>query len=225
MEMYVETVQGFEGRDDFLTKFGLQIEEQANMMVSMKRFRQCVNYTIYRPREKDLIYFPLTDSLYEIKFVQHEKIFHQVGMISNLVFSMQIDLMNYANQNIRTGVSYIDRFEDENVHAIEFTLDVGTGRYLVGETVFQGLDLGTATATALVIWYDRDNKVLKVKDVKGEFVNNAAIVGNTSGVSYTIAQFDEKDLPNSPIANNKEIKVESQPWINWSEKNPFGEPV
>jgi len=225
MECYIENVQGFEGRNDFLTRFGLQIEEQGSLMVSMKRFRQCANYTQYRPREKDLFYFPLTDSLYEITFVEHEKLFHNVGMISNTVYSMKIDLMNYSNQQLRTGVAYIDRFENENVHAIQFQLATGTGRYLVAEEVYQGASLATATAKAKAIWYDRDNKILKVKDVIGMFDSTLSIKGNTSGVEYTIAQFDEKELPNSPIANNKKIKTESAAIIDWSEKNPFGEPV
>lgn len=224
MECYIENVQGFEGRNDFLTKFGLQIEEQGSLIMSMKRFRQCVNYNQYRPREKDLIYFPLTDSLYEITFVEHEKIFHQLGMISNLVYNIKIDLMNYSNQQIRTGVRYIDVFEDNFAHAIQFQLATGTGRYVVGEKVYQGTDLVNATATAVVIWYNRDTKVLKVKDVINKFDNTLTIKGNTSGVEYTIATFDEKDLPNSPIANNKQIETESQGIIDWSEDNPFGEP-
>lgn len=224
MECYIENVQGFEGRNDFLTKFGLQIEEQGSLIVAMKRFRQCSNYTLYRPREKDLIYMPLTDSLYEITFVEHEKIFHQVGMISNLVYNMKIDLMNYSNQQIRTGVRYIDRFENEFAHAVQFQLDIGTGRYVVGETVYQGADLATASAKAVVIWYNRETKVLKVKDTINQFDPALIIRGATSGVEYTIATHEPKELPNSPIANNKQIKDESQGVLDWSEDNPFGEP-
>jgi hypothetical protein len=223
LECYIENVQGFEGRNDFLTKFGLQIEEQGSLLVSIRRFRQSSSYKYYRPREKDLFYFPLTDSLYEITFVEHEKIFHQVGGLQ--VYSMRIDLMNYSNQQIRTGVGYIDRFEDEHAHAIQFQVAIGTGRYVVGEMAYQGANLAAATASAKVIWYDRDKKILKVKDVNGFFDPTQTIKGNTSGVEYTIAVFNEKDLPNSPIADNKQVKVESATVINWSEKNPFGEPT
>lgn len=222
LEMYVESIQGFEGQGDFLSKFNLQIEDKANLMVSIRRFRQATNYTMYRPREKDLVYFPLTDSLYEITYVEHEKIFHQVGALQ--VYSLRIDLMNYANQKIRTGVREIDKFENLKGFADEFTMGPEAGRYIMGETVYQGTDLAHATAKAMVIFYDRDRKLLKVKDVIGKFDNTQSIIGNTSGAVLSIASFDEKELPNEPVSDNKKLKDEVAPILDWSVENPFGDP-
>lgn len=230
MELYLESVTGWEGTNDIVQKLGLIIEEKGNFLVSMKRFRQCVEYTQYRPREKDLIYFPITDSLYEITFVEHEKIFHQLGGISNLVYSMRIDLMTYSNQCIRTGVREIDRFESERAFTVKFVLNTGTGRYLVAESVYQGNTLSDATAKATVIHYDRDNKILTVKDVIGTFNNTLPIKGATSGVIYTIANSDARELPNEPTSDNKQIydtvigTNTTEPIIDWSETSPFGSP-
>jgi len=221
-EMYIETVQGFES-EDLLSKFGLQKDEKANLMVSMRRFQQCTEYTLVRPREKDLIYFPLTDSLYEITFVKHDSIFHQVGALQ--VYSLRINLFNYAHQKIRTGVREIDKFENQKVFILEFQLEqTGISRYLLGEDVYQGTDLAHSTAKGNVVWFDRHDKILKIKDIVGDFDPALPIKGVTSNAEFAIASFDTKTLSHEPIADNKQVKDEGQGIIDWSERNPFGEP-
>jgi len=226
LEAYVEHVTGWEGQNDFIAKFGIQIEEKGNLLISMRRFRHAVGHTLYRPREKDMIYFPLTDSIYEITFVEHEKPFHQLGTVSNALYSLRIDLFNYSNQRIRTGVREIDRFENERAFAVDFRMDVGSGRYLIGEWVYQGNDLSSATAKAMCIHYERHHKVLKVKDLVGDFDNTLPIKGATSGVVYTIASFDNRELKNDPVADNKQIhdsaSTGANPVVDWTPDNPFG---
>ena len=77
LEMYIESVDGFEGEGDFISKFGLEIRDSMKLNVSKKRFSQEVStlsgYSITYPREGDLIYFPLTEGIFEIKFVQSRR--------------------------------------------------------------------------------------------------------------------------------------------------------
>jgi len=59
-----------------------------------------------RPKEGDLIYFPLGDRLFEIKFVEHEKPFYQLK--KNYVYELRCELYRYEDEVIDTGVGDID---------------------------------------------------------------------------------------------------------------------
>ncbi len=219
IEMYLTNVVGWEGRNDYLSKFGLQIEEQGKLTVSRNRFQKVVRQQ--RPLEGDLIYIPMTYSLYTITFVEHESIMHQLGALQ--VWNLDIDLFNYSNQRIRTGFEEIDRFENEQSHVIKFNMTNPNQQYLAKENVYQGISLSTATAKGIVVSYNKETKELLVKDIQGKFDSTLPINGETSGISDTINNFDEKELPNSPIADNKNIQDQSNTILDWSEKNPFGE--
>ena len=223
LEMYLESVNGWEGQSDFMNKFGIQIDRSGNLMVSIRRFRQVTNYTLERPREKDLIYFPLIDSIMEIKFVNHEKIFHQVGALP--VYSLRVDLFNYNNQRIRTGIRKVDRFENEKSFVVDFQMAAGgTSRYILGEMVYQGASLATATSSGQVVKYDRDTLLLTLRDIKGKFlITDGPIVGNTSHATFSIQSFDKQELPNDPIADNQELTKEAQVFVDFDEANPFND--
>ena len=74
VEMYVQSVDGFEGEGDILSTFGIQIKDKINLVVSKRRFEESVGVyaDITRPKEGDLIFFPLSNTLFEINFVEHE---------------------------------------------------------------------------------------------------------------------------------------------------------
>ena len=103
IEMYIENTQGFEGEGTLLSKFGLEIRDQANFIVSKRRFRQLVHLDdndIYadRPDEGDLIYLPLANSLFEIKFVEHEQPFYQLRNLPT--YQLQCELFEYSHEQI-----------------------------------------------------------------------------------------------------------------------------
>jgi hypothetical protein len=112
--MYLENVEGFEGQGAFLQKFGLMMEQSATLTVARRRWDQLIGQhgqTIIpgRPNEGDLLYFPLTKGLFEIKFVQHQDPFYQLGKL--YVYKLQVELFQYASERIDTGVGEIDVFE------------------------------------------------------------------------------------------------------------------
>lgn len=108
MEMYVKNVDGFGGDGDFLSKFGLQINDSMTLSVSMRRFGEDVGlYTQeVRPNEGDLIYFPLNRKMFEVKFVEHESIFYQMGALQ--MYDLRCELFEYSQERFNTGVSDID---------------------------------------------------------------------------------------------------------------------
>jgi hypothetical protein len=114
IEMYLETNQGFEGQGAFIEKFGLMMEQSATLTVARRRWDQLVGrfgqtQLPNRPCEGDLLYFPLTKGLFEIKFVQHQDPFYQLGKL--YVYRLNVELFQYASEHIDTGLKDIDVFE------------------------------------------------------------------------------------------------------------------
>ena len=114
IEMYLENVDGFDGQGAFIQKFGLMMEQSATLVVAKRRWDQLIGrYTKTiipsRPCEGDLLYFPLTDALFEIKFVTHQDPFYQIGKL--FVYKLQVELFQYASERMETGIKQIDDFE------------------------------------------------------------------------------------------------------------------
>ena len=110
-ETYVKNVDGFEGEGDFLSKFGLQIRDQMTLTVANRTFEQYVTReqgTVIRPKEGDLIYFPLSENIFEIKFVEDESLFYQSGALQ--VYDMVCELAEYTGQRMQTGRANIDNY-------------------------------------------------------------------------------------------------------------------
>ncbi len=110
-ETYVKNVDGFEGEGDFLSKFGLQIRDQMTLTVANRTFEQHVTReesTVIRPKEGDLIYFPLSENIFEIKFVEDESLFYQSGALQ--VYDMVCELAEYTGQRMQTGRDNIDNY-------------------------------------------------------------------------------------------------------------------
>lgn len=127
IEMYLETVDGFEGQGAFIQKFGLMMEQSATLTVARRRWEQLVgqygqSQLPNRPAEGDLLYFPLTKGLFEIKFVQHQDPFYQIGKLS--VFKLSVELFQYSSEKIDTGVEDIDAFETLKTLDVEQQTDV-----------------------------------------------------------------------------------------------------
>lgn len=95
-EAYVKSMEGFEGEGDFLSKFGLEIRDTLTLTVANRTFERHVTREVVdlvRPREGDLIYFPINEKMFEIKYVEHESIFYQMGQTQ--VYDMQCELLEY----------------------------------------------------------------------------------------------------------------------------------
>lgn len=114
IEMYFKNVDSFDGQGAFISKFGLMMEQSATLVVARRRWEQLVGrYGVTtvptRPNEGDLIYFPLSKGLFEIRFVQHQNPFYQLGKL--YVYELQIELFQYASERLDTGVPEVDVFE------------------------------------------------------------------------------------------------------------------
>ena len=115
IEAYIDNFEGYNDNTTILSKFGIQQEQELNLIISKERFENYISPLIKneqniklstRPKEGDLIYFPLGDRLFEIKFVEHEKPFYQLQ--KNYVYELRCELFRYENEVIDTGIEDID---------------------------------------------------------------------------------------------------------------------
>ena len=222
IEMYVKSVDGFEGEGDFISRFGLEIRDQVIFSLARRRWEN-LETGYERPREGDLIFLPLNKKLYEIRFVEHESMFYQFGKLP--IFDMTCELFQYDSQRIDTGIEQIDDIEDNFAYAVEVTLQAGgSGNYVEDEYVYVGSTESTANTKGRVISWNSTDRVLKLTDLKGTFSVSQNVVGNTSGASFTVGTTpNTQTFVNDTSANNITIQTESDSIIDFSESNPFSE--
>jgi len=139
LEMYLENVEGFEGEGDIFSKFGIEIRDSATFVLAKKRWEDLVDTSggtfqlEARPAEGDLLYFAKTGSLFEIKFVEFQNPFYQLGKI--YVFRLQCELFEYSSEALDTGNTEIDVIEDNNsLDTFLYQLKTETGDNLLTET-------------------------------------------------------------------------------------------
>jgi hypothetical protein len=206
MELYVKSFDGFAGQEDFLSKFGLQIDESVTFVISQKRFTQSLKTSliteysynmltedgdellsnrndvseydydaIVRPREGDLIWIPMLNSMYEIKFTQNIENFYQLGKL--YTYELRCDRIEYSSERINTDITEIDEIEDQ------YSLSTANNEKLLDEDTF--------------LFLHED----------GTFIVNEADVVVTAEIS----------------ADNEEIgqKIIDDDILDFSEQNPF----
>jgi hypothetical protein len=241
IEMYFENVDSLDGQGAFIQKFGLMMEQSATLVVARRRWDQLVGrygQTIIptRPCEGDLIYFPLTKGLFEIKFVKHQDPFYQLGKL--YVFKLQVELFQYASEKIDTGISEIDAFEtlktfttnttrSPNGEVTKITMTATGSGYTSVPTVSFTSSTGVgATATAVRGTGANVNKIVSITVTNpGSGYQTAPVVSITGGAGAGATATSSIDInidsPNSFGDNNK-FKTEAQD-VLFSVTNPFGE--
>ena len=170
IEMYIKTIDGFEGEGDFIAKFGIQIKDQITFTVARRRWAELNVQDEGRaeiPHEGDLIYFPTTSALFQILFVEDEAVFYQTGALQT--YDMLCEMFTYSDQSLNTGIDTIDAIERAQSYSINFTMDTGNGNYTIGETVYQGASLSAATVKGEVGSWNSTTKILNLFNMTGNF--------------------------------------------------------
>lgn len=229
VEMFLQTVDGFEGDGDYISKFGLEIRDSATFVVSKSRFQNITGK--FRPMEGDILYFPLTKKFFEIKFVEHENPFYQLG--KNYVYTLKVELFQYSEEDVDTNLEEIDSAIDTKEYTKTLVLGAtgGSGNFAQGSIVYSfdnGATFGSLTAAdsnAEVVNYQGSN--LTIRNPVGEWR-----VSNDSRNTYVVSsdnQFYAKinskiDKVGSLTANDNDmLESKSLEFLDFSEQNPFGE--
>ena len=229
VEMYIENQDGFEGEGDLFTKFGIELRDQANFVVARKRWKNLIGNNLdkqnFRPREGDLIYLPMSESIFEILKVETETPFYQLKNLPT--FRLQCELFEYSDEDLDTDIASIDILEKEGAFQYRLTMDSSGGGFQVGEDVQQ--NLGT---------YIMSGEVTNIIDSGGTYAIDLAHVGASDGnyhefITGTFAQGQTSSAVSKPtlVAELQEIQKDSQnvvfdnfesDFLDFSESNPFG---
>ena len=251
IEMYIKNVDGFEGEGSFVSKFGLEIRQQVTFSLARSSWAGLGLSDV--PKEGDVIYFPLTQKLFEIQFVVNEAVFYQSGALQT--FDLQCELFEYSDEDIDTGITAIDSIEETESYVQTFPItftDQGfilteDGSFIINEdtpdTAIQGggnkiiqdtvplfvvneVITGQSTlGTGSIVSSNVSH--IKVTNIQKEFTIGEVIVGSTSEAKATLGTKVEsvRELSNDPAAKNVTIETIADGIIDFSEDNPFSEDI
>jgi hypothetical protein len=232
IEMYFENVDSFDGQGAFMSKFGLMIEQSATLVVARRRWDQMIgrydtSILPNRPAEGDLIYFPLTSGLFEIKFVKHQDPFYQLGKL--YVYKLHVELFQYASERLDTCISDIDMFESLKTFDVNATI---YGKIDTAKVVSGGQNYTTASCEVIsntgqgailepVITNGIITSVNIVKAGQGYRDGFVRVIGDGSNATVDITLMPDIDKPDS-YGDNNSFKREAESFV-FNDRNPFGE--
>jgi len=142
MELYVKSFDGFAGQEDFLSKFGLQIDESVTFVISQKRFTQSLktsiiteySYNMLTEDGDELLSNRNDVSEYDydaivrpregdIIWVPMLKAMYEIKFTQNIenffqlgklyTYELRCDRIEYSSERINTDVAEIDDIEDK----------------------------------------------------------------------------------------------------------------
>jgi len=241
IEMYIANIDGFEGDGQLLGRFGVEVRDSMDLIISTRRWEQLIGRfqspAEARPQEGDLIYFPLVQGLFEIKYVEDEDPFYQLSGLNT--FKLSVEQFEYGNEAIDTGIEAVDEFETKYATQTTLTLGSGSGSFVVGEDVSQTIGSVTITGEVSSIDenFDSGTKKINISSQKASDGSNTLFsittgsAGNIVGTrnspvpSYAITAIDGFNSidDNDPYADNVDFETIGNNFIDFTETNPFGD--
>jgi hypothetical protein len=226
VEMFIKSVDGFEGEGDLISKFGLEVRDQIVFSLARRAWEGLDIGT--RPKEGDLIYFPLTEKLFQIMFVEHETPFYQTGALPT--FDLTCELFTYSDEKIDTGIEEVDVIEQKQSLVRTFELTSVSGTFTEGETVTGG----TSSKIAEVARWDSSTSYLYLINLTGNFTIGEIVTGADSLATgtYSVAQTTTEttetlqtidDSTSTQVSSNKQFEIDADSVFDFTESNPFGE--
>ena len=239
IEMYMDTVEGYEGEKELVSRFGLEIRDETTFTVSRRRWLDLVSsntnlITSLRPNEGDWIYFSNGPRLFEISFVDKDDPFFQVDNLP--VYKLYARTVEYSDERLDTGITDIDAIEDKySGDALQWQFlaeQSTTTTYVENITLERGTDLYATGSVELETATDGGTGILTSESETGF----AAILteDSTSSDSFFIINEEYSLATAEPLADNTWIEEavtgtgqfsSSDPVLDFSERNPFGEPT
>jgi hypothetical protein len=239
IDMYLETFQDYGGQQEFFSKFGLQIEKTARVAVARRTFEKYVPRGVRNiPKEGDLIYMPTQRKLMEIRFVEKDMSFFQLGKVEPYMYALSLETFKYNGEFINTGIEEIDAVCDESALSTNYYVSNASygsaATFTRGEVAFQGAS-PASNVFGIVVSFDRPAGVLRLRNIRGQFSNTTSntITGATSGATANLASYNimvvatEGELADNFLIESEAGSSTGTPGsgvLDFSENNPFGEP-
>jgi len=241
IEMYIDNIEGFDGEGDLFTRFGVEIRDEATFVVSRRRWSQIIerydnDITGERPREGDLIYFPLTNKLFQINHVEHEQPFYQIGNINT--YKMRCQLFEYTGEDLDTGIDEIDEVQNDYSYTYLVTTDSSSVQDPTNQNwqALQTLSDGTIVSGEVLAYSDSDNiwhiGNVGADDGKYHSFTTGTLVLRSGKVDYLGDYIDSSFTITSVTEQNNVAQNEQNDdfsdfgddFLDFTETNPFGEP-
>ena len=227
IEMYVENFDGFEGEGEIMSQFGLEIKDEMTVTVSSRRFTSTFkdkNFT--SPREGDLIFFPLNNSLFEVNFVEREKNFFSFG--KTFTFQMKCSFFKYTGEDFTTGFDSVDGVTSSAFDQLVVVgLTSGTGEFRDGERghLYTNAAGSITGATIDVIEWDTLTDAATIRVLGGTIGGATLMVGQASGASFGIHTIGatQEYFAKDGLEDNTEIDFEASSFLDFTESDPFSE--
>lgn len=250
IEAYLENVEGFEGAGDLYSKFGLEIRDEAQFVVSRKVWNRRVGVFSDnedpRPQEGDLIFLPMTNSFFEITYVEDDSPFYQLSDLP--VYRLSCSLFEYNDEDFDTGVEGIDLKINQVSYQTPLAVTLTTNEYYfeIGETVEQTLVAAVGATPAVKVFGEVaqasktgvNTQTIWVSNVGAsgtteykQFTQGGTITGLTNSYTATVTSIisDLTDTTGQAWksdggSENIAIETFADGFIDFSESNPFGDP-
>jgi hypothetical protein len=209
LEAYINNYDGYSGAGDIMTKFGVSIRDELSLTISRERFEDFIAVFLEdmdddeitvasRPREGDLIYFPLGQRIFEVKFVEHEQPFYQLG--KNYVYELKCELFEYEDEVVDTTVEEISDVLDQTGDILDLRLFSGgttaTATVSIGSSyvreIFLNNDGSGYTSTPLVTFSSPPSgfttaTAVAITTTRNFVTSIESIVLTNAGTGYTVA--------------------------------------
>ena len=204
LEMYVKNVEGFDGEGEFLTKFNLEVRDQITFSIAQRRWQEEIDITdrkideqgerVNRPTEGDLIFFPLTGQLYEIKYVDKQPIFYQMGQLQ--MYDLRCELFEFSHERVSTGVKAIDDLAARHtINVLNFQILLESSKERAeGTAILTGDSVSSVTLTNVGDYVEAPTitfgappaaqKAIATSTITGDAVTSATVNPNNRGSGY-----------------------------------------
>ena len=212
LEAYIDNFDGYSDNPTLLSKFGIEQTNEVTLVISRERWETYIQPLIKnesniklstRPKEGDLVYFPLGDRLFEIKYVEHEKPFYQ--LMKTYVYTLKCELFRYEDEVIDTG---IDEIDDTLIgDDYDGTSESGTSTILGSSQTLTVV--GTGATAAAVVGFNTEGSIrlISLSDRGGGYSAiptigvSSAPVGGVTGI-LTATMISGINVCNLNISNN-----------------------
>jgi len=220
IEMYMENVDGYEGEKELMSKFGLDIQDDATFVVARRRWEQFISVdnniiVSSRPNEGDLVYFPKGNKLFEITFVDQDDPFYQVHNLPT--YKLKCKTFEYASEVIDTGIAEIDAVETDN------SLDQMQHQLTLEQTAIFNEELRLENNEGLIVLETSlggHKLITEDETLSGSLIQENIVEGAAASYiileTYNIATIDEN-------SQNDDFELADDTILDFTESNPFGD--
>jgi len=130
IEAYLVNYEGFGGQGDILSKFGVKTTDEVTFVISKERYEDFISPFLTsdpaiklstRPEEGDLIYLPIDNTTFEIKYVEGKKPFYQLNNL--YIYELRCEVVDLeADDNINTSIEEVDASVKDFTYATNLTM-------------------------------------------------------------------------------------------------------